>query len=96
MASSKTERSGPASVVAADEALPQARGQQIELPQQFSAISALSFAYIATNSWIGYSGTFVTALLAGGGPAVFYGVIAAGIVCTIISTPAFPQLPVVR
>ncbi|GFF36979.1 choline transport protein [Aspergillus udagawae] len=85
MASSKTERSGPASVEAADEALPQARGQQIELPQQFSAISALSFAYIATNSWIGYSGTFVTALLAGGGPAVFYGVIAAGIVCTIIT-----------
>ncbi|GIJ87763.1 hypothetical protein Asppvi_006676 [Aspergillus pseudoviridinutans] len=85
MASSKTERSGPASVVAAGDALPQARGQQMELPQQFSAISALSFAYIVTNSWVGYSGTFATALLAGGGPAVFYGLIVAGIVCTIIT-----------
>jgi hypothetical protein len=80
----KTERPDPANVLA-DDALPQARGQQKELPQTFSATSALSFAYIVTNSWVGYSGTFPTALLAGGGPAVFYGVIVAGIVCTIIS-----------
>lgn len=84
MVMSKTERSGPASVLA-DDSLPQARGQQRELPQKFSASSALSFAYIVTNSWVGYSGTFPTALLAGGGPAVFYGIIVAGIVCTIIS-----------
>ncbi|RHZ63117.1 hypothetical protein CDV55_106010 [Aspergillus turcosus] len=84
MVMSKTERSGPASVLA-DDSLPQARGQQRELPQKFSASSALSFAYIVTNSWVGYSGTFPTALLAGGGPAVFYGIIVAGIVCTIIT-----------
>jgi choline transport protein len=89
MAIPKTENSGPASVLGGDDALPQARGHQRELPQQFSASSALSFAYIVTNSWVGYSGTFPAALLAGGGPAVFYGVIVAGIVCIIISTPAF-------
>ncbi|KEY77629.1 GABA permease GabA [Aspergillus fumigatus] len=81
--SHKTEISGPANVLAADDAVPQARGQQRELPQQFSASSALSFAYVITNSWVGYSGTFPTALMAGGGPAVFYGVIVAGIVCFI-------------
>ncbi|KAH1613044.1 hypothetical protein KXX21_002144 [Aspergillus fumigatus] len=83
--SHKTEKSGPANVLAADDAVPQARGQQRELPQQFSASSALSFAYVITNSWVGYSGTFPTALMAGGGPAVFYGVIVAGIVCFIIT-----------
>ncbi|GIK01579.1 hypothetical protein Aspvir_005617 [Aspergillus viridinutans] len=82
MASSKTKSS---SIVAADDALPQAPRQQRELPRQFSATSALSFAYIVTNSWVGYSGTFATALLAGGGPAVFYGVIVAAVVCTIIT-----------
>ncbi|KAF4215849.1 hypothetical protein CNMCM8980_004178 [Aspergillus fumigatiaffinis] len=85
MAIPKTENSGPASVLGGDDALPQARGHQRELPQQFSASSALSFAYIVTNSWVGYSGTFPAALLAGGGPAVFYGVIVAGIVCIIIT-----------
>lgn len=93
--SHKTEKSGPANVLAADDAVPQARGQQRELPQQFSASSALSFAYVITNSWVGYSGTFPTALMAGGGPAVFYGVIVAGIVCFIISTTCVPGLSVV-
>ncbi|RHZ66899.1 putative GABA permease [Aspergillus thermomutatus] len=85
MVISEIEKSGAASVLADDDALSQARGHQRELPQQFSATSALSFAYVVTNSWVGYSATFATALLAGGGPAVFYGIIAAAIVCTIIT-----------
>jgi hypothetical protein len=44
----------------ADELLLQAQGHAQELPRSFSAYSALSLGFVVTNSWLGYSATFVT------------------------------------
>ncbi|KAB8278901.1 amino acid transporter [Aspergillus minisclerotigenes] len=51
--------------------------EQHELPRQFSLFSTLAFGFSMTNSWLGYSATFITPLLLGGSPTVFYGLIAA-------------------
>ncbi|KAI1613406.1 putative amino acid permease [Exophiala viscosa] len=75
----------PDTTVSADEAALRAQGHKGELPRQFSAFSALSLAFVITNSWIGYAAVFVTPLLAGGGPAVFWGVIVSFVVCTLIT-----------
>ncbi|KAJ5623185.1 amino acid transporter, partial [Penicillium lividum] len=56
-----------------------------ELPQQFSLFSTLAFGFSMTNSWLGYSATFVTPILLGGSPTVFYGLIAASIACCFIT-----------
>lgn len=81
--------SSPASasdeILSADEQLLRAQGHKGELPRQFSSFAALSMGFVITNSWIGYSATFVTPLWTGGGPMVFFGVIVAAIACFIIS-----------
>jgi FtsH-binding integral membrane protein len=56
-----------------------------ELPRQFSLFSTLAFGFSMTNSWLGYSATFITPLLLGGSPTVFFGLIAASIACCFIS-----------
>ncbi|KAK9238150.1 choline transporter [Lipomyces kononenkoae] len=68
-----------------DEVLLRAQGHQGELPRQFSSFAALSLAFAITNSWVGYCATFVTPLLAGGGPTVFWGIIVAAVACLIIT-----------
>lgn len=57
-----------------------------ELPRQFSLFSTLAFGFSMTNSWLGYSATFVMPLLLGGSPTVFFGLIAASIASCFIST----------
>lgn len=71
--------------ITADELLLRAQGHHGELPRQFSSFAGLSLAFVITNSWLGYCAVFVTPLLAGGGPAVFWGVIVAALACLIIS-----------
>jgi hypothetical protein len=56
-----------------------------ELPLQFSLFSTLAFGFSMTNSWLGYSATFITPLLLGGSPTVFFGLIAASIASCFIS-----------
>ncbi|KAJ5136505.1 amino acid transporter, partial [Penicillium atrosanguineum] len=57
-----------------------------ELPRQFSLFSTLAFGFSMTNSWLGYSATFITPLLLGGSPAVFFGLIAASIASCFITS----------
>lgn len=57
-----------------------------ELPKQFSLFSTLAFGFSMTNSWLGYSATFITPLLLGGGPTVFFGLVTASIASCFIST----------
>ncbi|QKX64666.1 uncharacterized protein TRUGW13939_11842 [Talaromyces rugulosus] len=71
--------------LSSDELLLRAQGHQGELPRQFSSFAALSLAFVITNSWLGYCAVFVTPLVAGGGPSVFWGVIIAAIACLIIT-----------
>jgi hypothetical protein len=71
--------------LSSDELLLRAQGHEGELPRQFSSFAALSLAFVITNSWLGYCAVFVTPLVAGGGPSVFWGVIIAAIACLIIS-----------
>ncbi|PYH46907.1 putative GABA permease [Aspergillus saccharolyticus JOP 1030-1] len=54
------------------------RGRE-ELPVQFSLFSTIALGFSMTNSWLGYSATFVTPLLMGGSPAVFFGLIVASV-----------------
>jgi len=82
----------PDTTMSADEAALRAQGHKGELPRQFSAFSALSLAFVITNSWIGYAAVFVTPLLAGGGPAVFWGVIVSFVICTLISKSRAQQI----
>ncbi|KAJ6037169.1 amino acid transporter [Penicillium herquei] len=56
-----------------------------ELPRQFSLLSTLAFGFSMTNSWLGYSATFVTPLLLGGSPTVFFGLIVASVACCFIT-----------
>jgi hypothetical protein len=60
-------------------------GEPEEMPRQFSLFSTLALGFSMTNSWLGYSATFITPLLMGGSPAVFFGLIAASIVSSFIS-----------
>ncbi|EXJ85333.1 hypothetical protein A1O1_05697 [Capronia coronata CBS 617.96] len=71
--------------LSADEILLRAQGHKGELPRQFSSFAALSLAFVITNSWIGLCATFVTPLILGGGPMVFFGVLVAAVACTIIT-----------
>jgi choline transport protein len=71
--------------MSADDAVLHAQGHRSELPRSFSTFSALSLGFVITNSWIGYSATFISPLWTGGGPAVLYGLIVAAIACLIIS-----------
>lgn len=71
--------------LSADELQLRAQGHVGELPRQFSFFATLSLAFSITNSWIGYSATFVTPLLAGGGPTVFFGLLVATIACSFIT-----------
>lgn len=59
--------------------------EQHELPRQFSLFSTLAFGFSMTNSWLGYSAIFITPLLLGGSPTVFFGLIAASIASCFIS-----------
>ncbi|KAH7215528.1 amino acid/polyamine transporter I [Fusarium oxysporum] len=67
------------------------------IPQIFSTLSAVAMAFSITNTWIGYSATFVPPLLAGGGPAVVFALVLACVACTIIAlglaelSSAFPS-----
>lgn len=63
-----------------------------ELPRQFSLLSTLAFGFSMTNSWLGYSATFITPLLLGGSPTVFFGLIAASIASCFISKSYFQYL----
>ncbi|KEQ93028.1 hypothetical protein AUEXF2481DRAFT_74039 [Aureobasidium subglaciale EXF-2481] len=69
----------------ADEGQLQAQGHETDLPRAFSFFSTLALAFSITNTWIGYSETFVTPLLAGSGKAVFWCLVLACIACTIIA-----------
>lgn len=62
-----------------------------ELPRQFSLLSTLAFGFSMTNSWLGYSATFITPLLLGGSPTVFFGLIAASIASCFISKTGNPD-----
>ncbi|KAL2820121.1 amino acid transporter [Aspergillus granulosus] len=56
-----------------------------ELPRQFSLLSTVALGFSMTNSWLGYSATFITPLLMGGSPAVFFGLIGASIASCFIT-----------
>ena len=71
--------------LSADELELRLQGHVGELPRQFGALSSLSLAFTLTNSWIGYSAVIAAPLLSGGGPMVFFGLIVAGIACSIIT-----------
>lgn len=73
-----------------DDLVLMAQGHEPELPRRFSRLSVLSLAFVITNSWVGFAATFGTALLAGGGPGVFWGTIIAFVVCSIISEVLAP------
>lgn len=59
--------------------------QPDQLPKQFSLFTTLAFGFSMTNSWLGYSATFITPLLLGGSPTVFFGLITASIASCFIS-----------
>ncbi|KAF8852445.1 hypothetical protein BDZ45DRAFT_749624 [Acephala macrosclerotiorum] len=63
--------------LSADELQLRAQGHKGELPRQFSAFSTLALAFSMPNSWVGCSATFIFPLYVGGGPTVFFGLIAA-------------------
>lgn len=75
----------------------QSHGSTTEMPRIFSMVSTLAMAFSITNTWIGYSATFVTPLLAGGGPAVVFCLVLACVACTIMAlglaelSSAFPS-----
>ncbi|CAG9955452.1 unnamed protein product [Clonostachys rosea f. rosea IK726] len=68
-----------------------------EMPRIFSLVSTLAIAFSITNTWIGYSATFVPPLMAGGGPAVVFCLTLACFACTILAlglaelSSAFPS-----
>lgn len=68
-----------------------------EMPRIFSLRSTLAIAFSITNTWIGYSATFVPPLLAGGGPAVVFCLVLACFACTVLAlglaelSSAFPS-----
>lgn len=68
-----------------------------EMPKIFSLLSTLAIAFSITNTWIGYSATFVPPLLAGGGPAVVFCLVLACFACTVLAlglaelSSAFPS-----
>ncbi|KIV92896.1 hypothetical protein PV10_04156 [Exophiala mesophila] len=68
-----------------DELQMRAQGHTSELPRQFSLLSTLALAFAITNSWVGYSATFVIPMFAAGGPGVVYGLVVATIACCIIT-----------
>ena len=68
-----------------DHAGPQMGYDPEELPRQFSLLSTLALGFSMTNSWLGYSATFITPLLMGGSPAVFFGLVGASIASSFIS-----------
>lgn len=72
-------------VLSADEIQLRSQGHKGELPRQFSALSLLAIAFSVTNSWVGISAVFVTPLFCGGGPAVIWGLVVAGVACSFIS-----------
>jgi choline transport protein len=67
------------------------------MPKIFSLLSTLAIAFSITNTWIGYSATFVPPLLAGGGPAVVFCLVLACFACTVLAlglaelSSAFPS-----
>lgn len=61
-----------------------------ELVQRFSILSTLALGFSMTNSWLGYSATFITPLDMGGSPMVIFGLIVASIACCIISRSIGP------
>ncbi|KAI1620189.1 amino acid/polyamine transporter I [Exophiala viscosa] len=71
--------------LSADEVQLRAQGHVGELPRQFSTFATVAFAFTLTNSWTGWSGTFGTPLIAGGGPAVFFGLVVSAVACTFIT-----------
>jgi amino acid transporter len=71
--------------VVGDETQMNAQESATEMPRIFSLTSTLAMAFSITNTWIGYSATFVTPLLAGGGPAVFFCLVLACLACSIIA-----------
>ncbi|KAF2456314.1 putative amino acid permease [Lineolata rhizophorae] len=75
----------PAAELSVDEIQLRAQGHKGELPRQFSAFATLALAFSITNSWLGYSGVFAYPLDAGRGPTVFWGLIVAGVACTMIT-----------
>lgn len=89
--------SGDVEVLTADQILLRAQGHKDEMPRQFGAFATLSLAFSLTNSWVGYSAVFATPLLAGGGPTMVFGLIAATIACSLITdglaelSSAFPS-----
>lgn len=80
-----------------DERQLRAQGHVGELPRQFSVIATLALAFSITNTWIGYSATFVVPLSAGAGPGVVFCLVVACIACTTIAvglaelSSAFPS-----
>jgi FtsH-binding integral membrane protein len=58
---------------------------EAHLVRNFSLFSTVALGFSMTNSWLGYSATFITPLLLGGSPTVFFGLVAASIACCIIS-----------
>ncbi|EEU43558.1 uncharacterized protein NECHADRAFT_45162 [Fusarium vanettenii 77-13-4] len=64
---------------------PQNTASTTHIPRIFSTLSALAMAFSITNTWIGYSATFVPPLLAGGGPAVVFALVLACFACTVIA-----------
>lgn len=74
-----------AETLSADEIQLRAQGHVGELPRQFSTFAMLAVAFSITNSWIGYSASFVTPLFDGGGPTIFWGLIVAAFACSCIS-----------
>ncbi|PVH84820.1 putative GABA permease [Cadophora sp. DSE1049] len=71
--------------ISVDELQLRAQGHLGELPRQFSVFATLALAFSITNTWIGYSATFVTPLFAGAGRAVICCLILACVACTIIA-----------
>lgn len=77
--------------ISADEALLRAQGHKGELPRRFDILATLSIAFLISNSWAGYCAAFITPLLAGGGPAVFYALPVAAVCAFTVSESAVPS-----
>lgn len=71
--------------LSADELELRAQGHVGQLPRQISMFATLALAFSITNTWIGYSATFVTPLFAGAGVAVICCLVVACFACAVIA-----------
>lgn len=55
------------------------------LQKRFSLLSVIAFGFTTMNSWVAFASGVAVPLSCGGGPGLIYGLIAAGVIMTIIN-----------